>query len=213
MPAYYRIHLDGGWLANPETWSTSLAVTSDGTDPSAAQLSTWCNDVMALIAGSAPGATVFKGLMSTACELRQVRAYWYPDVGAPAGQQGASTATPVAGVGTVEMPPQVALVLTLLTGQPGGSYRGRMYLPAAGAPASSSGTTSRGSQGNVDNLGDLLVSIADAAPEIAATLPAVVSERLSTVTAVTQVRLGNRLDTQRRRSDSIVETYYTTSIP
>lgn len=213
MPAYYRVHIDGGYAGNAETWSVSMAVTSDGSAVSTEDLNTWADAIMGLLAGSSGGATVVKGLISSNGRIRRVRIYRYADVGSPATHQGASTAAEISGSGTAQQACQVSLVVSLMTGFPGGRNRGRMYFPAVGAGITTAGTTGSGSQGNATNLAALLASIAEGSPESTLTLPAVVSEAASAVTAVTSIRLGNVPDTQRRRRDALVETYYVAAIP
>ena len=126
----------------------------------------------------------------------------------PAFVSGESTAAVISGSSTVEQVPQVATVFSLLTGIPGGSYRGRMYWPAVGASTNTSGKLALPSQSNVNNVAALLEALAQLYPGSSPTQLAVASKAQDAVTEVTSIRWGDVADTQRRRRDALVETYY-----
>lgn len=114
--------------------------------------------------------------------------------------------TPVQGSGTQSMPPQVAMVSSLVTGGRGPRNRGRFYIPAhvppttTGIVLSSSGMTTQNTQTK---------TAIDAVNAISGLRCAVVSRTHATYSDVTFVKIGDQLDTQRRRRDGIPETYTT----
>lgn len=147
-----------------------------------------------------------RNLLSTAGTLARVQVYNYGSTG-PATAMG-DRVLPIAltGNGTPACPPQVAVVCTLLTGQAGKSYRGRIYWPALNGAMNAaleggSPTTA------APAFAQLLNGIAQDINGFGAYEPVVYSPTLDAVTNVTQVRVGNRLDTQRRRRDDLIEAY------
>lgn len=120
--------------------------------------------------------------------------------------------TPIAGTGSgAQLPPECAVVVSLRTTTPGPRGRGRMYLPG---PVSN----------NLGNNGELH---ADFASEVADGMQGFVNAwnadidtlRFSVassvggfVTAVSSVRVGNVVDSQRRRRWSIPEAYQSRGI-
>lgn len=213
MPAYFRVNIDGGYSGNPETWSTSFATTSDPSAPVATDLVAWADAIMGQLAGSAlAGASTLRSLLSSNGQIRRVRIYWYPSTSSPAFVSGESTAAVIAGTSTVEQVPQVATVFSLITGIPGGSYRGRMYWPAVGASTNTAGKLTLPSQSNTTNVAALLEALAQLYPGASSTQLAVVSQAKDVVTEVTAIRWGDVADTQRRRRDALVETYFTAAL-
>lgn len=123
------------------------------------------------------------------------------------------TWTPVAGTNTGPpvFPPQCAWVVSLRTGFSGKSYNGRIYIPfIMGAAFLSDGFAISSSY--TDAMSGVMKHFLD-------DLNAVYAEhsggRVSVVSSkgfsnpVTAVRVGNRIDTQRRRRRGLVETYAT----
>lgn len=113
--------------------------------------------------------------------------------------------TPIAGqaTGSSQLPPQIAVVMSLRTGARGAGGRGRMYLPLTG-----SGLNDRGRIGSVPAT--TLVASGKAfleALHVAGPLPVVANEKANTYSAITGVQIGNIFDTQRRRRNSLTEVY------
>lgn len=114
--------------------------------------------------------------------------------------------SPVAGTGTMTKVFQTAVVCSLLTGRPGRSYRGRVYWPALGAVINQ--TTGRlqtpSAQGVADAMAFLLTDVGDLSLE-ADLRPGVYSAVKDEFTYVNSISVGDVLDTQRRRRDTLVE--------
>ena len=112
------------------------------------------------------------------------------------------------------MPPQCALVATLIAGSGKGlAGKGRMYLPGICAPVDSTGHISVGScQGIATKLAAFFDTINSSVDSPGHTVNASKgSKALLYVNGVTiptnGVRVGNVYDTQRRRRDSLAEVY------
>jgi hypothetical protein len=120
----------------------------------------------------------------------------------------------VAGSGTTVLPLQSALVYTLVTARPGRSYRGRMYWPVLTQAIPADGklpTTSITLAARALSFVQMLETLSQEAP-LATMAPVVVSKAQNVVTEVTAVRVGNVVDTQRRRRDNLVETFASQAI-
>jgi hypothetical protein len=118
------------------------------------------------------------------------------------------------GTGTVNRPHQVAVCVSLLTGIPGRSRRGRAFWPAMGGVL----TSPSGVQGNPTPLaiGEAYQALIEAVEDRSGVdaLQAVVhSSTLALNTPVTSIRVGDRLDVQNRRRDALVEAYTTIGHP
>lgn len=125
--------------------------------------------------------------------------------------------TPVAGTGATSHPYQTSLVLSLRTADSTARGKGRLYWPATGAQISA--TTLRmataAQQAFVDGLNTYLGGIRTAIRANAGltTATLVVWSRASSSTRVVlTLRAGDVLDTQRRRRDTLVESYLTATV-
>jgi hypothetical protein len=212
---YARIRILGT-LPGGEEWSIGVAFTGDfDTHPmSSAALQAWATAVAALNTGKVFGA-VWGGLLSTVGFVTTVRAEYYATGTTLSDVREALLTTPAAGTGTPSKTYQSAVVVSLLSGIPGRRTRGRIYLPALAATLSS--TTLRLAptlaQSISDEASNWLLAVQDAGPTEPAMVPAIWSSVNASAIAVSSVRVGDVLDTQRRRRDSLAETYYSTVFP
>ena len=211
MPRYHRLYIDGTLAEGAERWSTSLAFTSSGAQPESSALSAWADAVLATFSGSTGAPLSLKGLVSGAGSIEAVRAYSYPDVGLPADVAGVSSAAAIAGVSTPTFPPQCSIVLSLLTGTPGASFRGRMYWPHCGGTIDDDQKSEMTGQTFVNNVATFLSSWANLNTGDIGT-PAVVSVSRGAVTPVTTLSVGDVIDTQRRRRDALIEVRRTAAV-
>jgi hypothetical protein len=129
--------------------------------------------------------------------------------------QGSTTPQP--GTGTLKMPPQSAIVLSVRTNTPGGSGRGRLYWPAGGAVLSSTGritapTTATFVADFKSYLLGMRSDLATAFPTIGFDL-AVRSKTTHTTPHAVRIQAGNIVDTQRRRRDNLPEAYSALAFP
>nr|CRY96717.1 hypothetical protein [uncultured prokaryote] len=109
------------------------------------------------------------------------------------------------------LPNQCALVVTLQTGQAGRTHRGRMYIPCTGNAISSDGRLPQSvAQSTADGLKNVIEATNDA---LAAALPTRFRVAVQSSVPpfdqaeVTSVRVGDVVDTQRRRRSSLRENY------
>ena len=157
--------------------------------------------------------TTLRGGLSAALNIYGVRVNAIADDGRLVAAAEHVKATPVAGQGTATRPLQVALCCTLNSGAAfGRHYRGRLFFPALAGPALSSATL-RVSPTDRQNWADALIAfLDDIGDEINATgvyvppyVPVVYSKTTGQLQAIQNVSVGDVLDTQRRRRDSLRE--------
>ena len=157
--------------------------------------------------------TTLRGGLSSALNIYGVRVNAISDGGALLTAAEHVKAVPAAGQGTATRPLQVALCATLNSGAAfGRHYRGRVFFPALAGPALSSSTlrvspTDR--QTWATTLAGLLTDIAaviNAEHEfLVPYVPVVYSRATGQLLAIQNVSVGDVLDTQRRRRDSLRE--------
>jgi hypothetical protein len=198
-----------GYLGAPglEAWSIGLHYgnSTQTLVSTGAGLQTWAEDIADyLSAVSLPG---LENMLSSSAAATQVRTYYYPGSG-PAQFGGSSAILPIMlGSGTAGKPPQSSAVFTHLTGLAGRRYRGRTYWPWLAT--SFTGSTLKGSVPSTAaaEFAAMVNAIGSEAATGDALEFSVYSRTADVVTPVTQVRVGDVVDTQRRRRDNLVELY------
>lgn len=194
-------------VGGPEDWSVSLYWTllGGGATDDVGELQGLADNVYDAFATN----TILMSWLGTGSTLSTVEAYSY---GATGPAEIAATATGViGGTGTIALPPQCTAVISLLTGQPGQSFRGRAYWPNLTKTVDSSLTLGS------SPITALVTNFRDAVNDVSIGLFApvelvVYSPTLDRVTPVTNVRAGSVCDTQRRRRDRLSEVYTTVSL-
>lgn len=223
VPVHARLRISG-LLYGDALWSVSMALAgAGGEDPFGTgipdvegALQDWANAVQALNGGQIFGGKMQMGL-STDGSIETVRA-------ARIGTDGKETevalntlGVPVKGQGSSLHDVQTAIVASLRTGRPGGSNRGRMYLPAIGV------SVSGGRLGGAPSAAELATDVAGWLHDVCsgfprgagftpALVPVIASRTKDALTAVTEVAVGDRLDSQRRRRGGEDEVYSTAAI-
>lgn len=210
----------GGFLYGKGLWSIGLNVGGlDGGDPFAAgtldvqsTLEGWADAVRAGHSGYVlPGALM--DALSTGGQIKYIRA-------SRIGEDGKETSVALIdlpdgpkGSGTAQHTAQTSMCVTLLTARPGASYRGRFYLPALGVSIDGTNGLASGAQPTSisSDAAQWVREVADLFPDGVSQLTQnrciVVSPRTGHSTPINAVRVGNRLDTQRRRADGQEEAY------
>lgn len=119
-------------------------------------------------------------------------------------------ATPIAGTdATMDFPPQLSCVQSLVTGGRGSRNRGRWYVPLhSGSGTATGGLMLTATSTTLNTAAKALRTAIQAAPDLNVDM-AVVSSTHQTYSSITQFRGGNHIDTQRRRSYGVPETYTT----
>lgn len=124
--------------------------------------------------------------------------------------------TPTPGAASTVHPFQTAWVTSLRTAYPGASGRGRLYWPAHGVSLVS-GTFRPNTTTATTFLSAAKSFLTGTQAAIDTTLDgvslAVWSRTLQTVNVVNQLQIGDVLDTQRRRRDTLVELVSTNAYP
>lgn len=134
------------------------------------------------------------------------------------------TQTACDGAGAAQfIPPQLTPVASLRTNQLGGGGRGRMFLPGfsnamyGGDGLTAAGVTTQIATGVAEMLGGVRLDFGtggvNAVPIVAATYAVSPSQRnYGPYAEIVTVRVGNVLDTQRRRRRQMVETYASVNV-
>lgn len=209
MSFFNRIRI-GGSSVGGERWSTHIDMAHLGSGPAGGgiidyeDLLAWAQAIASHSIFTVAGP--LRTLMSARLAVTTVRIEAIAD--GEVVQVAEVDGLNLNGTGVMTKVPQTALVLSLLTGRPGRSYRGRMYWPACGATIDA--TTGRLSGPTTAQVAeaydDLVVELGMASLSSTSMVPVVFSPTLNVVTPVTQVSVGDVLDTQRRRRDTLVET-------
>lgn len=215
MAIDYNLVTISGTSPGNEIWTTSCAYQSDGgTGPAKdyGDLNTWANAIAAL-----PGAD-FRALCNAASEVApplKVRVAWIDATGITAQYAEAQLGSGWDAVGTAVMPFQCAAVISLLTGRPGRSYRGRMYWPIFSAAIAATTLQLPGATtvSYAEAAAAMLTDIGTAAGVDLAMKPCVASKKLGITDFITQVRVGTVVDTQRRRRNQAQESYSYSPVP
>lgn len=198
-----------GTMPGGEVWSVNLRWAQPGDDlETFEQLSQWASDIgTALVASTT--ISPLRVAMSAACTINLVRTEFVATGGELVAAADFTLPTPLAGSNTPTKPFQTAIVCSLLTLRPGRSYRGRIYWPALGIAMEAS--TLRLALGTRTSLltgfAALFDLIRDAAPAEDQPNLIVASATAGVNTQVQQIAVGDVLDTQRRRRDSLQEQY------
>lgn len=216
MP-YNRLVIDGTLGNGVEAFSVGLNFAGPGETAleSPTSLSAWADAVLGLWAPGTGWAGATKGMLAAGGKVERVRTYHYATVGGAATSAGTSSVAGQVGSGTVTMPPQCALAVSLLTGIPGRRTRGRFYWPCLtlALQASLRLTTTTSLATRATDFATMLRDIANASTLTPELNPVVVSAAGNFITPVISVRVGDVIDTQRRRRDALVENYGTAVIP
>lgn len=186
----------GAWLSN-----NSVASQADAQD--------MADTVAGVISGLAN--TTLRSLIPSTATYNGVRTYSYVTGGPTATYVADSPfTTPVAGNGTNDMPLQVAMCITTLTGAAGRRARGRIYLPAYAASSSGNAFVNTVVDNTVDGIAAMMTSWeTNHAAQWGHWV--VVSVQGSAARAITQLRSDNKPDIQRRRANSFIATHLHTA--
>lgn len=208
MARRLKMSIDGT-LGFGERFSLTVHFTDPATTPSPDDVQAWAVAAGGILQNH--NSNRYFEEMSSSAAVRSVRTYWYAATGGAAMQGGAPLTTAVVGAGAIAAPFQCARVATLITARAGRRYRGRIYIPCLRPPMVDTGKTGPYTAGEVAQLADLLADLGTAFPN-QSVAPAVYSAVADEVTPVTAVRIGDVVDTQRRRRDALVESYVSAPI-
>lgn len=212
---HYRLRVGGFLVQSDQTWSVGvnfLPRTAGGLDPTNGgnqdHLERWRDAVAALNGGRVFGSEMM-GYLSAQGAITYVRTAVIGPDGKEVSVALYEASAPKPGGGTLRMPTQVAVVASMVTGRPGRANAGRMYLPALGAVINTSARIEdNGVATLATDVANWLTSVKGAGAGVfdAELFPAVLSSK-GTAAEILRVRVGNRLDIQRRRADKEKEAY------
>lgn len=191
-----------GSLPNGERWQTGFWL--QGNEPTSNLEAQNAAQIEFDSEGTTTGSSlwnVIKAFLNPAVTLDLVTVYSYPAGGTTAQYIGSSTGSPHVGAASGNIAPnQVCMVASLLTGQAGRSYRGRMYLPVG--ISTWSATTGFFTSSNMTNVATALATkFTDFNAASGEGKVVVVSQTRTVATQVLSVRVDSRPDIQRRRAD------------
>jgi hypothetical protein len=220
--AYWRIVFKGS-LGTVEQWSTSVAfgvvgLSSDTPDQPAA------DDIAARIAANQTAALVptsLRSLLSSSATMDVVRVEKRAEDETILTISERLLTVPLAGSGSASKTPQDAVVFSLRTNTPGARGRGRMYWPALAATLNSTFQLSGPVPATIVNDVKTWLQASNTAIDnyyisIASVLRAALSVRSITdhvCRDVSSIQVGSVLDTQRRRRDTLPESYVSAAYP
>lgn len=198
---YVRLVI-AGVIESTQSWSVGLNFSTIS-PPDFANLQAFTDAAVPLVhSWYTGGANNISAITSTDQFLQVVRGYLYP--------AGASTASIVSESSLVSPPngaqapvlsTREALCATLLTGLPGRSAKGRMYLPSAGGPLSNHQRASA-DVASVSAATADLISALNTAAALSNVGVACVAGNMGLL-PITAVSVDSLQDTQRRREDKL----------
>lgn len=128
-----------------------------------------------------------------------------------------NSTTAQAGNGPLALPLQSAVVCSIRTDTPGGSGRGRIYWPALGVALAATGRIATPTTALL--VADFKTYLLAMRSALAAGFPtigfdiAVRSKTTHTTPHAVRLQVGDVVDTQRRRRDSLAESYVQVTVP
>lgn len=201
IPANVVKNVISGLFVGGESWQTTWWDSST-TPPSVDDTST---GLFAATSEFTTMITEFSNFWSSATSATDFDQYGYTGGGAASSHGHASLS--VTGAGSAVLPYQCCVVMTLRTGLPGRSYRGRMYWPATGTAISN--TTGLLNTGLVNNCVDALATFFGA---LTGGTAVVVSQTNTTMQEVTSVDADYVPDTQRRRVNKLTSSRHSATV-
>lgn len=210
---YSRIRLVfGGTITSSQTWSTSVTVcSSDGSSLSVNQgyLDTWTQNRVVNIRDWWTTVTSTRSIASfnaAGTTLSYAKAYLIPANSDQAVLQSVPTfGTTLAGTSGVPLPAQTCMVASLRSSVPGRSGRGRMYVPATGAPLGANFRFAANDTLASATSTAALIGAVGASKYQDADLDAIVASTAGR-RVILSVQVDDDPDIQRRRSDKLLPT-------
>lgn len=197
-----------GHMMSSQSWSVGhwLGVSTTGT-PTASDLDAWLAGLDSIIG---TWWTAIKPFNAPTVQYDATALYFVPSGSSAATLTSLRPQTPVVGTGAAYTSPRNSLVVSILTGHAGKSFRGRAYVPYTGQGAS---TNMQAANGTVDAYANAHKALADslrsyAVGSVWGNSPIYIrSEKLGIATPTTTIRVDSLIDTQRRREDKIGAAY------
>lgn len=219
MP-YIRLSLNGTLAQGVERWSIGWGYggTIEVSDPLELFpiLQRWADGIVSAIVADETELVGFWSAISAYSRLTDVSLDYRANDSTLIMGARSVLAEPIQGVGTECQSLSTAAVITTLSGYPGGSRRGRIFVPAIGMNVLGTGRFEDDdlaaladsvawlivTAGATDTIGTANVSVA----------PLIWSKKLQAGTVMSQISAGNVPDVMRRRRDNVVEARITRSV-
>lgn len=208
-----------GTLGQSENWSVGIAFRQSVNSEAPPQAD--LQQAAVAIAARTLGTDI-KQVVSTAVRSTDVRVEIRSDANALlAAAEAPWTQLDSSGLGATK-PAQTALVFSLRSTTPGSRHRGRIYWPALAAAISTS--TLRLNPADAKKFATQMVAYLDGietdlkekltpSPSLIDWRLGVYSPTLNSLTDITRIEVGDILDVQRRRRDSLPELYASAPYP
>lgn len=213
--SYVRCSIIGS-APGGEVWSVNPVFDPTGEFPGGVNQTSLDAAALSIAQTSPTGSLVT--LLSTALAVQQCRLEVRDDgTDALIALSHQANTGGVAGSGTPKLPAQAATVLSLRTVVPGGSGRGRIYWPAVGATLN--GTLRLSSPSNSTVVADFKTYLNLIKGILVTNFPtigfdlAVRSKTTHSTPHVNRIQIGDIIDTQRRRRDTMIESYSSLAMP
>lgn len=167
-----------------------------------------------VLTGIGPGlSSPLASYFANGTKFTSVDVYAVNALGKATDQAQAIFAANVKGTGSQAMPPQCAIVTTLLTGAPGRSARGRLFLGGLSTFLDAEGRILPAAQQVlVNNMGGFYKALRDEPENVDDFRPVVASPTTGTARKITRVQVGNVVDTMRSRRGKLVEARLAVSV-
>lgn len=207
---YTRINLQGT-LPGGEVWSINPAFREGTQGVVNDEFVTWAEGIRTRLTAT-PSLLPQQAaqLLTSAAAITNVRVTRYGASGKTLWYHDSPLAAPLTGDGNPTGPTTQAMVVSLEAGAfPTRNGRGRLFWPALRYPIDTSTTRfQKGAlAGTLDDFHSMLLGIENAAPASIGAVLAVYSKVKGLATPVTSLRLGDVMDSQRRRKDALKEAY------
>lgn len=213
-----RVTLSGTMFGGQEIWSTGFFMGFEGQDAPAIT-ETGVSDISAAWQTFFTTSTsqISNKYVYSMCKVQMMAT---DGKAVPDSAVYYSPGTTVTGAANLpSMPPQIALVATLANSLPRGlATKGRMFLPGVLSSVDATGHIGSLDIGNIaTNLQTFFGAIMNDADTpgraVLASLGNAAQLRPGEIRNVTQVRVGNVYDTQRRRRNALMEAYTIKPVP
>lgn len=205
IPAGHTRLVFSGALPGGEIWSTGFFTDDTASDHVGGAFQASINTLGAALVSRV--GSIFTSKIGTGGALERLDGYYYTGGSNKAAQQ-AQYVFNQSGTGSPQLPNQCSVVATLLSGLPGRSQRGRMYLPVLVGEFANSPDVQM-TQDFTEFIATALANVLNQA-DAEGFHPVVVSSTKTTAVPVTDIRVDSKVDTQRRRSDKTRIRYRST---
>nr|CRY97385.1 hypothetical protein [uncultured prokaryote] len=193
-PAHVHTVVSGSSYGG-EVWAFGFDTLGAAVDQAGIQAQ--ADAVAAELTATGDSKTTMGKLLSTGSQCTKVTCYSYIADASSASLIAANDFV-VAGTSSSTNGPQICLVATLKTAIPGRRTTGRLYLPAFGVLPSANGLAQGSILVPAASLVEALLLAAGLSND-----PIVISRAGGLATPITQIRIDNKFDTQRRRAQKL----------